>query len=146
MIAMLAMGAGMGMGGFFSDWLQRRVGYRSARTIVPIGGMLTGAALLFVAINADQPGWILFWICLAVAAVGATEGPLWATAIELGGRHGATAAGIFNTGGNFGGALAPALTPRLGKAWGWEWGIGVGSLVCLVGVCFWIWINPAERT
>jgi len=145
MITNLAMAVGMGLGGFLSDWLQRRVGYRWGRAIVPIAGMLTGAGLLFAAIAADEPGWIVLWLALAMAAVGATEGPFWATAIELGGRHGATAAGILNTGGNAGGALAPVLAPVVSAALGWEWGIGVGSIACLAGVAFWFWIDPAER-
>jgi dipeptide/tripeptide permease len=84
------------------------------------------------------------WFALALAAVGATEGPLWATALELGGRHGATAAGIFNTGGNAGGVVAPIVTPLVSESFGWGWGIGLGSLVCLAGVTFWLWIDPGE--
>ena len=70
---------------------------------------------------------------------------MWATALELGGRRGATAAGIFNTGGNAGGVLAPVLTPLISDKYGWPWGIGLGSLVCLAGVCLWLWINPEEQ-
>jgi sugar phosphate permease len=145
-ITALATAAGMGLGGVFSDWLQRRVGYRWGRALVPIGCLLAAAALLFASINAEQVGWIVLWLALANAAVGATEGPFWATAIELGGRRGATAAGILNTGGNAGGTPAPTLTPLISDAWGWQWGIGVGSIVCLAGVVFWFWIDPAERT
>ena len=91
-----------------------------------------------------SPGWIAFWFALALASVGATEGPMWATALELGGRRGATAAGIFNTGGNAGGVLAPIVTPFVSKAYGWPWGIGLGSLVCVAGTCLWLWIDLEE--
>jgi cyanate permease len=67
---------------------------------------------------------------------------LWATALDLGGRRGATAAGIFNTGSNAGGVLAPVVTPLVSMASGWTWGIGLGSLVCLAGVSLWLWIDP----
>jgi sugar phosphate permease len=143
-ITNLSMAAGMALGGWLSDWLQRRLGYRFGRAVVPVGGMLTGAVLLLAGIWASEPGWIVTFFALAMAAVGATEGPFWATAIDLGGRRGATAAGIFNTGGNAGGALAPMLTPFVSEAFGWEWGIGLGAAVCLVGVCFWWWIDPSE--
>jgi sugar phosphate permease len=145
-ITTLAMAAGMVVGGWLSDRLQRHIGYRWGRAIVPVAGMLVGAGLLFAGLAADQAGWIVLWFGLAMAAVGATEGPFWATAMDLGGRHGATAAGIFNTGGNAGGMLAPIITPLVSGTEHWERGIGLGSIVCLVGVCFWIWINPAERT
>jgi MFS family permease len=143
-ISNLSMAAGMASGGLISDRLQRIYGYRLGRALVPVGGMLAGAALLGLGLLAEEANWIVFWFSLAMAAVGATEGPFWATAIDLGGKNAATSAGIFNTGGNAGGAIAPILTPIVSKAWGWEWGIGLGSLVCLTGVCFWWWIDPAE--
>ena len=125
----LAMAAGMFLGGWLADRLSRSWGRRTGGCAVVVGGMLLGAALLGVGLLASVPGWIVVWFGLALAAVGATEGPFWATAIELGGRQGGTAAGIFNTGGNAGGVLAPVVTPLVSRACGWLWGIGLGSLV-----------------
>jgi MFS family permease len=141
-ILYLAMAAGMFLGGWLADYLARAWGRRRGRGVVVVSGMLGGAALLGGGLFASQPGWIVLWFALALAAVGATEGPLWATALDLGGRRGATAAGIFNTGGNAGGVLAPVVTPLVSTAYGWPWGIGLGSLVCLAGVSLWLWIDP----
>jgi ACS family glucarate transporter-like MFS transporter len=80
-----------------------------------------------------------------MAAVGTAEGSFWATAVEVGGQRGGSAAGIMNTGGNVGGLLAPILTPFVSKQFGWPWGIGLGSIVCILGVVLWFWINPRER-
>src|SRR5439155_19690879 len=140
----LAMAAGMFLGGWLADYLALAWGRRRGRAAVVVGGMLSGAALLGAGLLATQPGWIAFWFALALASVGATEGPMWATALELGGRRGATAAGIFNTGGNAGGVLAPIVTPFVSKAYGWPWGIGLGSLVCVAGTCLWLWIDLEE--
>jgi len=106
--------------------------------------MLIAAVLLGVGVLVREVGWIVVCFALANAAVGATEGPAWATAIELGGKQGATAAGIFNTGGNAGGVVAPVVTPLVSGYFGWQWGIGLGGLVCLAGACLWWWIDPAE--
>jgi MFS family permease len=106
--------------------------------------MFGGATLLTVGLWATEPNQIALWFALALAAVGATEGPMWATALELGGRHRATAAGFFNTGGNAGGVLAPVITPVVSGAFGWSWGIGLGSLVCLAGACLLVWIDPEQ--
>jgi ACS family glucarate transporter-like MFS transporter len=144
-ILYLAMAAGMFAGGWLADRLSRSWGRRGGRATVVVGGMLLGAALLGLGLLASAPEWIVVWFGLAMAAVGATEGPFWATALELGGRHGATAAGIFNTGGNAGGVLAPVVTPAVSAAWGWPWGIGLGSLVCVAGVCLWGWIDPGAH-
>jgi MFS family permease len=132
-ILYLAMAAGMFLGGWLADYLALAWGRRRGRAVVVVSGMLAGAALLGGGLFASQPGWIVLWFALGLAAVGATEGPLWATALDLGGRRGATAAGIFNTGGNAGGVLAPVVTPLVSMAYGWPWGIGLGSLVCLAG-------------
>jgi sugar phosphate permease len=144
---------GMIVGGWLSDRLIPRFGYRWGRAAVPLFGMTASAALLLLGTIATEPVWIVTWIALANGAVGMCEGPVWATAIELGGRYGATAAGICNTGGNAGGMIAPVatpwlgrlFTPLLGKATAWRVAIGAAAVVCLLGVSLWFWINPGKR-
>jgi sugar phosphate permease len=144
-IANLAMAVGMFGGGWFADWSLRRFGYRLGRALVPVVGLLGSAGFLFVGLCATEPRWIVVWFSLAMASVGMCEGPMWATAIELGGRQAATSAGIFNTGGNAGGVLSPYLTPLVSKHFGWPLGISLGGVACLIGVVMWFWIDPAER-
>jgi ACS family glucarate transporter-like MFS transporter len=141
----LAMAAGMGVGGLLSDRLMHMWGYRWGRAAVPIGGMTGSAVLLLVGISVSDPVVIVVCFALALAAIGACEGPCWATAIELGGRRGGAAAGIFNTGGNLGGLLAPTLTPWISGRFGWGWGIALGSIACLLGVGLWLGVDPSER-
>jgi sugar phosphate permease len=136
---------GMIGGGWLSDFLQRHWSYRWGRTLVPVGGMFGGAVFLGLGLMAEEPGWVVVWFSLALAFAEGTEGPYWSTAIDLGGRYGATSAGIFNTGGNFGGALAPYLTALVGESIGWGYGVGLGSLVCLCGMVCWLWIDPRDR-
>jgi MFS family permease len=140
----LAMAAGMASGGWLSDRLVQKLGPRRGRRLVPVGGMLGGATFLGLGLLATAPGWMAAWFALAMAAVGACEGPFWTTAVELGGRRGGTSAAICNTGGNAGGLLAPVLTHWVSKQFGWPWGLGLGGLVCLAGVGLWRWIDPAE--
>src|SRR5262249_57001818 len=87
----------------------------------------------------------VFGCAVGVGAVGASEGPFWATAVELGGRRGGSSAAFFNTGGNAGGMLAPVVTPWVGRHFGWGYAVGLGGAVCLAGVVLWLWIDPAER-
>jgi MFS family permease len=144
-IPILAMAVGMALGGRVSDGLVRRFGLRWGRVLVPVTGLLGGAAFLGLSVAARQPEWIVAGITLAMGAVGAVEAPTWTTAVELGGHRGGTAAGICNTGGNVGGLLAPVVTPWVAARAGWSWAIGLASLGCLVGVALWLWIDPAER-
>jgi MFS family permease len=141
----LAMAISMPLGGWLSDKLQVSIGYRWGRAILPLGGMIAGAALLGLGVAAKEPAWIVVWFSLALGAVGACEGSFWSTAVEVGGRLGGTSAAIINTGGNGGGLLAPVITPLVSKYFHWQVGIGLGGLVCLLGALCWFWIDPRQR-
>jgi MFS family permease len=140
----LAMAVGMPLGGWVSDRVERVLGPRLGRRVVPMTGMSAGAVFLVLGVVAREPVWVVAWFALAMGAVGAAEGPFWATAIALGGKRGGSSAALFNTGGNAGGILAPILTPWVGERLGWTWAIGLGGLVCLSGVALWLGIDPGE--
>jgi MFS family permease len=149
-IVNLAMAAGMAGGGFLSDRLQRRLGLRVGRALVPIVGMSAAAGFLTLGLETQGPERIVFWFALSLGSLGMSEGSFWATAIELGGPRGATAAGVLNTGGNVGGLIAPALTPfvegALPQTWDeldrWRVAIGIGAVVVFLGAGLWCWIDP----
>lgn len=141
----LSMGGGMMLGGLMSERLLRAWGYRWGRAAVPVAGMLLSAALLFLGLTLDDPLALVACFAVALAAGGACEGPCWATAIDLGGRRAGMAAGIFNTGGNIGGLLAPVVTPWVSRLFGWQWGLALGAVACLLGVGLWLGIDPHER-
>src|SRR5207302_6765933 len=114
-----------------------------------------GALFLWLGLWAAGIAWIVTCFAIALAGVGACEAAVWTTAVELGGPHGGTAAGICNTGGNLAGLIAPMLTPFLSHAVmaqfdvseeaGWQWGIALGGLICLLGATLWWWVDPNER-
>jgi len=145
-IPLLAMAIGMSAGGWFSDHLHRTHGSRMARTIMPFTSMLASGVFLGLGILTKQPEWIVIWFSLALGAMGACEGPFWATTVEHGGTRGGIAAAILNTGGNAGGALAPALTPWISERFGWPAGISIGVLGCVIGAACWMWIVPCEAS
>jgi len=144
-VVFLAIAVGMMGGGSVSDRLVRACGLRTGRAIVPVAGMLLGAAFLLLGIAVREPEQIVASFAIALGAVGLVEAPTWTTAVELGGRRGGTAAGICNTGGNAGGLVAPVLTPLVARDFGWPTAIALGSAVCLAGVVLWRWIDPRER-
>lgn len=140
----LAMGAGMLSGGWFSDLSEKVLGRRLGRAVFIVAAMMVGGAFLAMA-RASDGSQAVVWFALSMFAAGTSEGPFWTTAIELGGKRGATSAAIFNTGGNVGGLVAPWATPRLMRQLGWNYTIGVSVIGLLVGAILWIWIDPAER-
>jgi MFS family permease len=144
-IPLLAMAGGMAAGGWLSDRLVQEFGYRWGRAMVPAGGMVAGAGFLVLGLLIQEPVLIVAWFALALAALGAVEGPFWMTALELGGRRGGTSAGICNTGGNAGGLVAPIITPLIGERFGWPLAIGLAGAISLTGALLWLWIDPRER-
>jgi len=142
----LALALGMPLGGWLSGRLAHSFGVRRGRAFVSGGGMVASAVCLGLGVLAREPVWIVAWFALAHAAMGASEGPFWATAVDIGSSKGGTSAAICNTGGNLGGLLAPVVTPWVGEHYGWPWAIGLGGVVCFLGALCWCWIEPAPRT
>jgi dipeptide/tripeptide permease len=116
------------------------------RALVSGGGMGLSATLLGLGVLSHDAAWIVAWFALAHIAIGAAEGPFWATAVDIGGAKGGTSAAICNTGGNLGGLLAPWLTPLISQHLGWPWGIGVGGVTCFLGALCWFGIDPTVRS
>jgi MFS transporter, ACS family, D-galactonate transporter len=149
-IPSVAMAIGMALGGVISDRVLVMFGWRAARAGLAIVSMLTSAALLLVGIYAtENPFWIVTWLSLALGVLGLVEGSFWVTAVEVGGARGGLSAGIFNTGGNLGGLLAPIITPWVSTTLGYGWpaAIAIGSIVCVAGAVAWIWIDdPSSQT
>jgi sugar phosphate permease len=154
MIPPLTMAVCMPLGGWLSDALIGVIGYRRARAAVAVAGMVGCALLLSASTLITNPEGIVICFALALGAVGLSEGPVWVTAIDVGGKGGSgRSSAIANTGGNFGGLLSPYITPlvsgwlaaELGQQAGWAWGLRLGSLICLAGALLWFWIDPGKR-
>jgi MFS transporter, ACS family, D-galactonate transporter len=143
----LAMAVCMPVGGWLSDRCRRR-------TLVPLVGMAVGGLVLICSVLSglpktyswmQTPFWIVFWLSLALGAVGAAEGAFWSSIVEAGGTFGGTAAAIMNTGGNGGGMLAPVVTPYVSKWFGWPVGIALGGIICLAGAMCWLGIRSERK-
>lgn len=143
-LLILALGAGMPVGGWLADRMQRRYPGRLGWRLVPATAMVLSAVFLFVGLLAKESLWIVALFSLAMFALGASESSYWQAAVSLGGRRGGTAAAIINTGGNGIGLLAPLLTPVISAQVGWHWGIAIGGIVGLLGAACWLGIDPTR--
>ena len=74
----------------------KRCGYRWGRAIVPIIALVLSGVFLGIGIFAKTPNAIVAWFSLALGVMGASEGPFWSSAVELGRKRGGTAAAIMN--------------------------------------------------
>jgi ACS family glucarate transporter-like MFS transporter len=129
-------------GGAISDALVRKLGAAWGRRIVPMVGLLGGAA--FLSAGARTPDAQVAAVCLALATalVLSVEGPFWATMMDLAGGRSGTAGGIMNMGSNLGGFVSPALTPVLAASIGWENALHVAAALSVVGGLLWLGIAP----
>ena len=144
----LAMAFGMPLGGWLADRVQSRFGWRAARGGMASWAMVASAVLLLLGVQATQPVWIVTWMSLALGVLGMLEGPFWVTAVEVGGSRGGLSTGIFNTGGNAGGIVAPIPTPWISDdlGFGWPAGLALGSAFCFVGALLWFWIDDPRKS
>jgi len=132
------------IGGWISDRLVGIFGVRKGRRLVPMIGLTLSAVLLSLGTNVVQPLVAAGLLSLALGCASASDGPFWATAIDVGGAHVGAAGGILNTGGNLGGFLAPIVTPLIASRLGWTWGLNIGSLIVMLGVLVWLFIDPTK--
>ena len=77
--------------------------------------------------------------------VATCEGPVWASAIDIGGHEVGAACGILNAGGNVGGFLGPLLTPVIASFAGWSWGVNVACLLSMAGGLLLLAVDPTKQ-
>lgn len=143
-ILLLAMAAGMPLGGWVADKLSVGRGTVAGQRIVCMAGMMLSALLLVLGTSATQTFAVVALLALALACCASTEGPFWAAAIEIGGKDSGTASGILNSIGNVGGLLAPVVTPLLAAHYGWASGLYFASFVTLLGASMWLFVSPSK--
>ena len=130
------------LGGAVSDALVARLGPAWGRRIVPMAGLVGGAA--FLSYGARTPDARVAAVCLALATalVLCVEGPFWAAMMDVAGGRSGTAGGVMNMGSNLGGLVSPALTPVLAAAIGWENALHVAACLSVVGGLLWLGVGP----
>jgi MFS family permease len=131
------------LGGWVSDRLVVRWGQKMGRRLVPIAGLTVGAVLLCIGINLTGAAATVAVLCLSFGFASSSDGPYWATAISLGGQRVGAACGILNTGGNLGG-VAPYVAPLIAAQAGWAWGMYTASMVLMLAVFTWFFIDPSS--
>ena len=144
-ILFLTMGVMTPLGGKVSDRLVARYGLKTGRRSVAMVGLGASAVLLVLGASGFGVTATVALLSLAFGSAAASEGPFWATAIGISGEHAGAVCGIFNTGGNLGGMLAPTVTAMLAARFGWAGGLYFGSLMVLIAMLMWLRIDPGKH-
>ncbi len=142
---MLAMGAGMAIGGMCTDLACRRLGTTRGRRAIVVVGMGMGAVFALLGVNVT--GQINVAMCLAVsmASLGMCEGVFWTSATDIGGKSRGFCGAFMNALGNVGGLVSPVLTPVMAKTMGWPGAITVACIIAALGGAVWFAIRLPER-
>ena len=147
-----AMGVGMVCGGWMGDRMPHSFSPWLRRAIVPMAGMIASGLVFEMGLMASNPRVTVAALAIAAALIGTCEGSFWTMSVALGGRYGATTAGLMNTGGNIGGTLSPFLTPLMsqlftehfGKDSGWRISLSVAGFIVMAGASLWFGIHAPE--
>lgn len=139
---MLAMGAGMAIGGRSTDAACGMLGTTRGRRAIVLTGMGLGAVFGLLAVNVS--GFASVAVCMAISmgATGMVEGVFWTTATDIGGRSRGLTGAFMNTGGNVGGLMSPVLTPIMAEQIGWPGSIAVACVISGIGGLVWFLIKP----
>jgi ACS family D-galactonate transporter-like MFS transporter len=138
---MLAMGAGMAIGGRSTDAACGMLGTTRGRRAIVLTGMGLGAVFGLIAVNVSGLTSVAVCMAISMGATGMVEGVFWTTATDIGGRSRGLAGAFMNTGGNIGGLMSPVLTPIMALQIGWPNSIAVACVISGVGGLVWFFIK-----
>jgi MFS family permease len=141
---MLAMGAGMAIGGLSTDAVCKRLGTARGRRAIVVTGMGLAAVLGLIGVNVTGLTNVAVSLAVSMAAIGMCEGVFWTTATDIGGKSRGLSGAFMNTGGNIGGLISPVLTPFMAEHIGWPSSIAVACVVSGIGGLMWFLINPTS--
>ncbi len=134
------------LGGFFSDWLLRRTGWRRlSRQGLAVVGMTCCSILVLLTLLPFNDGItiVIFGVGAFIATFGGVSG--YTVAIEFGGTRTATVFSMMNMCGNFGAAIVNQAVGALKQRTdSWDAAIYAIAAVCVIDAVCWALLNPKE--
>jgi len=145
-LPLLAIAAGVFLGGWTSDRLAHRLGPRRGRRATGLVGFPLAAAAVVAAVLTPHAAAcaVLFAVAAGLAALGVA--PAWAVATDVGGGHAGVVSGAMNMFGNLGGALSPVVIGVTLQRFGsWQAPLLSVAVLYIVAALAWLAIDPADR-
>lgn len=145
-LPLLAIAAGVFLGGWLSDLLTDRWGTRAGRRAPGLIGFPLAATAAVVAVLTPSPiaSALLLSAAAGLAALGVAPG--WAVCLEIGGEHAGVVSGSMNMCGNLGGALSPIVVGVCVDRFG-SWNaplVSIAGFYLFAAIC-WLAIDPSQR-
>lgn len=145
MLPWIGAGIGAGLGGYFSDGLALRMGYRWGYRIVPLVTLPVAGLLLLVTIGVAAPYAAVLALMATFFMVEINEGAYWAATMRVARADTGAATGVLNTGGNMGGIISAPIIGALSGAGDWNLTFVIGAVFAFVAAACWLIIDPDRR-
>ena len=129
------------LGGVLSDAAVARWGATWGRRSVPLVALCAAAGFLVIGARTANPTMAVAALTACTVLVICTEGPFWATMIQISGERSGVAGGVMNFGSNLGGMISPALTPWLAARIGWESALTLTAGLAVAAGLFWLGVR-----
>ncbi len=130
--------------GRLCDLISSRRGSSMGRRIMAISCLVLSAVFLFAGARMAEPVTAIICLSFGVGCLMSTEGPFWASSIDVVWPHAGTAGGIMNTAGNLGGVVSTALAPVLVKSFGWGPAFAACSGLAIIAAVIWLFIDQDQ--
>ena len=141
---LIAMGAGMAIGGRSTDFASNLFGTTWGRRLIALIGMGFGAVFGYVAVSVSGFVTVASFLAISMLATGMVEGVFWSTATDIGRKARGFSGAFMNTGGNVGGLISPVLTPIIAQQLGWKMSIVLACAISGCGSLLWFLITMPE--
>jgi ACS family glucarate transporter-like MFS transporter len=145
MLPFIAMALGCLLGGLINDRLTRSYGPRVGRCAVAAVAVLVAG--IFIASGAHVESGRVASIILAggAGALYVSQSSFWSVTADIAAGSSGSVSGFMNMGNQIGAAITASLTPWIASHFGWTASFLTASILCLVGACSWLLVDPTRR-
>ena len=145
MLPWIGAGIGAGTGGYLSDGLSARIGFRWGYRLVPLVALPCVALLLLATINVASQYVAVLALMVTFFAIELNEGAYWAGAMRVARSDTGAATGVMNTGGNLAGMVSAPIIGALSGAGHWNTTFVIGAVFSVLAAACWLVIDPDRR-
>lgn len=133
------------VGGWFSDFMVRRVGRRRGRRIAVALGMLSSASLIWRGSEAGSRTEAIALLALGAGLNMFAASTYWATCIDLTEEFTGSLSGLMNTFGNLGGWLSPIVCAYVATHFGWNRALDCAAVVTIASALLFLLVRADEK-
>jgi ACS family glucarate transporter-like MFS transporter len=143
MIPFMAMTVCCIGGGFISDRLCRRYGFRFGRCGIAVFSLALTAVFLVVGSHVEGARAASLILAGGAGALYLSQSSFWAVSADIAGTRSGVVSGVMNMACQIGGAITASFTPWLAARFGWNAAFLFAAGLAMVGALLWLLVNPA---